>query len=138
MSATTTTGHCLCGDVTFQLEGDPLWVCHCHCVNCRRNTGSVVATYVGVRNDQVTYTAGQRRFYEPSLGVQRGFCGKCGTPMSYESEQYPGELHIHLCTLDEPEKYVAQAHVFYSQRVKWFEIADDMPRLSRTSKDSGS
>jgi hypothetical protein len=135
MSRSVTEGSCLCGEVRFTVEGDPKWVCHCHCVNCRRNTGSAVATFVGVGRDQVTYTKGERRFYHPSKDVSRGFCGNCGTPLSYEAEKYPDELHLYLCTLDEPDNFVAQAHVFYSQRVKWFEIADDHPRYQRTSRE---
>ncbi len=135
MDKATVEGRCLCGDVQFRVEGDPAWVAHCHCESCRRNTGCAVATFVGFRPDQVTYIAGQRQFYQSSVGVRRGFCGKCGTPLTYEAEKFPGETHLYLSTLNEPERFVAESHVYYSERISWFEIADELPRHARTSRD---
>lgn len=129
----TIDGRCLCGGIRFRVTGDPVWVGHCHCESCRRNTGSAVATFLGFRPSQVAYLMGQRRFYESSPGVRRGFCGDCGTPLSYEADKFPNEIHLYLSTLDEPEKFPAQFHVFYAERVRWFEIADDLPRHESTS-----
>lgn len=126
-------GRCLCGAIRFHVIGDPIWVGHCHCDSCRRNTGSAVATFIGVQAGQVSYTQGERQFYESSVGVRRGFCGKCGTPLTYEAERFPGEVHLYLCTLNEPEKFLPEFHVFYSERVPWFEVVDDLPRYARTS-----
>ena len=61
------SGHCLCGSVCFEIRGKPVWVGHCHCQSCRRNTGSAVATFVGLRSAQVTYTAGERHFFDDFL-----------------------------------------------------------------------
>ncbi len=52
-------GRCFCGKLQFELEGQPLWVAHCHCDSCRRNTGSAVATFVGYNKEQLTYTRGK-------------------------------------------------------------------------------
>ena len=116
------------------IDGEPIWIGHCHCESCRRNTGSAVATFVAFRPSQVTYTHGNRQFFISSPGVRRGFCSNCGTPLSYEAEKFPDETHLYLCTLDEPGKFVPTFHVFYKERVPWFEISDDLPRHQRTSK----
>jgi hypothetical protein len=127
------TGRCLCGAVRFQVEGDPRWVGHCHCRSCRRHTGSAVTTFAGFPPDQVAYTRGERAFCASSPGVRRGFCAACGTPLTYESDRFPGEIHLYVCTLDEPERFVPTFHVFYEERVPWLEIHDDLPRHARTS-----
>ena len=57
-----TTGKCLCESIKFKIHGNPLWVSHCHCQSCRRNTGSVVATFVGLRKEQLSYITGSRKF----------------------------------------------------------------------------
>lgn len=121
-------GHCLCGSIQFRVEGDALWVAHCHCESCRRNTGSAVATFVGFKPSQLEYLSGQRKIFESSPGVRRGFCPDCGTPLSYETDRSPDEIHLYLCSLDNPERFEAQSHVFYSERVPWFEIADELAR----------
>jgi len=126
----TQTGRCLCGNIRFEAKGRRLWVAHCHCASCRRNTGSAVATFVGYAKDQLTYTRGQRKFYQSSPGVQRGFCADCGTPLTYESDRCPEEVHLYISTLDEPGAYRPQVHVFVDERIPWMELADELPRYA--------
>ena len=54
----TTTGRCQCRAIEYEFEGEPKWVMHCHCENCRRAVSSAVATYVGVRLRAVQLSAG--------------------------------------------------------------------------------
>lgn len=132
------TGHCLCGNVQFEASGKPLWVAHCHCNSCRRSTGAPVTTFVGFGKDQVTYTRGERTFYESSPGVRRGFCARCGTPMTYEADRCPTESHLYLSTLDEPGRYLPQLHVFAAERVPWLELHDALPRYEGFSSKGGA
>lgn len=132
------TGRCLCGKVRFEAHGRRLWVAHCHCNSCRRSTGAPVTTFVGFATDQVRYTRGERKFHESSPGVLRGFCAECGTPMTYESDRSPGEVHLYISTLDEPGAYPAQLHVFYAERIPWVELHDDLPRYPGLSTDGGT
>lgn len=131
-----TRGRCLCGNLRFELRGRRLWVAHCHCDSCRRNTGSAVATFVGYRKEQLTYTRGERKFYRSSPGVQRGFCADCGTPMTYEADRYPDEVHLHIGTIDNPEAFEPQLHVFFAERIGWMDLADDLPRYAGLTPDA--
>lgn len=126
--ADVVSGRCLCGNLQFELRGKRLWVAHCHCESCRRNTGSAVATFVGYNKDQLTYTSGQRKFYQSSPGVQRGFCADCGTPMTYEADRCPDEVHLYVSTIDNPGAFRPQVHVFFGERIPWLELEDDLPR----------
>ena len=132
----TASGRCLCGNLQFEVHGRRLWVAHCHCDSCRRNTGSAVATFVGYRKEQLTYTRGERRFYESSPGVQRGFCADCGTPMTYEADRCPDEVHLYISTLDNPGDFKPQLHVFIAERIPWMEVHDDLPRYEGFSTDA--
>ena len=40
------TGECLCGAVRYEVDIDPVWVSHCRCSMCRKQTGAPVDTYV--------------------------------------------------------------------------------------------
>lgn len=126
------TGGCLCGAVRFEARGEPLWMVHCHCHSCRRNTGSAVATFLGYRMKDVEWVKGRRAFYESSPGVQRGFCSACGTPLSYEGDRAPGETHLYISTMDEPDRFPPEKHVFYEEKIAWFDTADDLPRFPRS------
>lgn len=131
-----TTGRCLCGNLQFEVRGRQLWVAHCHCDSCRRNTGSAVATFVGYRKEQLTYTRGERTFYQSSSGVQRGFCANCGTPMTYEADRCPDEVHLYVSTLDNPCEFRPQLHVFFAERISWMELEDDLPRYEGLTQGS--
>lgn len=131
----TTTGRCLCGDIRYQFEGAPLWVAHCHCESCRRQTSSAVATFVGVRKDGLTFTSGQPAVYHSSPGVDRSFCSRCGAPIAFACEQaFPGEIHLYLGTLDDPDSVRATSHVHVGEQLHWFEVADDLPRYAASGR----
>ncbi len=64
--------------------GSPTVVVYCHCRDCRRFSGAPVSLFAGYRSKQVELTGGEPTAYESSPGVHRSFCGRCGTPVSFE------------------------------------------------------
>ena len=131
----TRIGGCLCGAVRFEAHGAPLWVAHCHCTSCRRTTASAFTTYAGYRPDDVAFLSGQPKKHRSSPGVMRGFCADCGTALSFESERWPDEIHLFVCTFDDPGDFAPEAHVFTAESVSWLNLADHLPRHLATSSD---
>lgn len=115
-------GGCLCGAVRYRATGDPKWVAYCHCASCRRATGAPVTAYAGFERDHFAYLEGDPPRFRSSPGVTRSFCGRCGTPLTYEGERWPSEVHIHLGTLDRPEQLVPQKHAFADERLAWLRL----------------
>ncbi len=130
----TDLGHCLCGAIQFEAAGKPLWVAHCHCHSCRRNTGAVAATFVGLAGKQFTYTAGTPRVFNSSPGVRRSFCGDCGTPLTYQADHHPGEVHVYVSTFDHPEVFPPQLHVFFANAISWLHLDEQLPRHEALSQ----
>lgn len=130
------SGRCFCGELRYVVNEPPLWVGHCHCESCRRNTGSAVATFVGVSSSSFSMRHGTRSFYESSPGVRRSFCARCGTPVSYESTRFPGEVHLFLGTLDQPNQFRPEFHVHCSERIPWFEVRDELPRYPGSTDET--
>jgi len=129
---TKMTGGCMCGAVRYEVSGAPFLVSHCHCLSCRKHNGGPVVTLAGYQTSQVSFGGDERKIYESSAGVGRAFCGKCGTPLTWEGDA-GGELgqivEFHLSTFDDPEALVPTGHAFYDERISWFDIADDLPRF---------
>ncbi len=126
-------GSCFCGGVRFRVPLPPLWVAHCHCSMCRRAQGSAFVTWLGVPKDGVTFAVSDDllRSFASSPEARRSFCGRCGTPLFFESTRWPGELHVTLASLDPgvAATLEPQAHVHWSSRVPWAHLAeDDLPR----------
>jgi hypothetical protein len=135
MSATS--GHCLCRAVAFRYEGKPNWTLYCHCESCRRATSSAVATWISVPRNAFRFTAGEPAYYASSPGVRRGFCARCGSPLSYENERLPGEIHLLAGALSDPRVVEPTAHLYVRDQLPWFETADALARYERFRRDGG-
>ena len=122
------TGHCFCGAVTYTYEGPQTWACHCHCHDCRRNCAAPVVTFLGTALDGFRWTGQRPKQYVSSPGVIRHFCDTCGTPMAFQAEHYPGEIHLYAATLSDPADFEPTFHVHYDSRLPWLHVEDDLPK----------
>ncbi len=136
--ATKMIGGCMCGAVRYETTGESLKVIHCHCRSCRKHNGAAVVTLAGFKADQVKFSGDERKIYESSPGVGRAFCGKCGTPLTWEGDARDGGsiVEFHISTFDNPDVLVPVAHSFYPGRIPWFDIADNLPRYEGFSEIS--
>ncbi len=129
------SGRCLCGAVRFSYEGPEVWVGHCHCESCRRATASPFTTFLGVPRHAVRFAGTPARSYRSSPGVRRSFCGTCGTPIAYESDRFPDEIHLYAANLDAPAEAKPQFHVHTAEQLPWIVLADGLPRHPGGSED---
>lgn len=122
-------GQCLCGATRFEFDLPSKWVAHCHCTMCRRAHGAAFVTWVGVVAAQFRWVAETMlRWYESSPGAQRGFCGACGSPIAFQSEHWPGEIHLARALIEGPLDRVPQIHVHTATAVHWVTLGDTLPR----------
>lgn len=70
-----------------------------------------------------------------SPGVERLFCGNCGTQLTWHSAAAPDEIDVTTGSLDDPDTLPPADHTYYSQRVRWLHLADDLPRYPRLRTD---
>ncbi len=121
------SGHCLCGDIRYAFEGAPKWQVHCHCESCRRATASPFTSFLGVGKERFRWTGQAPVTYASSPDVTRSFCGRCGTPMAYESAARAQEIDLYAATLDTPETFRAERHVHWNEHLPWIAPADGLP-----------
>lgn len=129
----TATGGCLCGAIRYEAHGEPLWVAHCHCADCRRACGAAFVTYAGYPLGKVQFVKDTPASANTSEGTVRQFCGACGSPMSYHASRWPDEIHIFVGTLDKPEAFTPKMHVYTKEQLPWVHLADDLPRRPETT-----
>ena len=67
--------------------------------------------------------------------MTRSFCQACGTPLTYEAEWCADEVHVYISTLDNPEHFEPRSHVFFIEKIPWFDTADHLPRFAGTARD---
>jgi hypothetical protein len=79
------TGGCQCGAIRFCLKGEPSQSSICHCRMCQKAFGAYYAPLVSARGAAFAWTRGTPKYFQSSNHVRRGFCGMCGTPLTYEA-----------------------------------------------------
>src|SRR5579883_1608600 len=120
-------GRCFCGSVRFVARGAPKWVAHCHCESCRRATSAAFATYAGYSADAVSWTAAEPAIFRSSPGVVRRFCRNCGSPMSFEGERWPNEIHLFVASFEDPQSFAPTVHVHAGEQLSWLHLSDGLP-----------
>jgi hypothetical protein len=134
MSQPPVRGHCFCRSVEFEYNGEPNWVVHCHCESCRRATSSPITTWISVPRTALRFAKGAPRYFVSSAGTRRGFCESCGSPLTYEHERIPDEVHLYAVSLADPARIMPSAHVYVAEQLPWFEVADHLPRYMGTRR----
>lgn len=130
------TGHCLCGAVSYEVHGPLRDILLCHCEECRRWIGGVGA-FTATREDDLTFVQdrGLRWVASPRSDrhARRAFCGECGSSLFWRPAD--GErIHIAAGSLDPPTGLHLAGHWYTHQADEWDEPADDaLPKDSELS-----
>jgi len=121
------TGRCFCGAIRFKVEGPEKFACYCYCESCQRAAGAPVVAWATYSRDSFHVTQGAMHWHRSSPGVTRGICNTCGSSVTYENENRPGEIDLSLNCLDDPTIPVLRAHIWTEDKQPWMSISDDLP-----------
>ena len=125
-------GGCHCGAVRYSVAGEPKHRSVCHCESCRRTTGGLTTAWAGYPSEALTVERGDTKAYNSSGGVQRHFCGECGTSLFYFNEPaMPGVVDILMATFDDPENHPPALHVQMADALSWEAGLDELPKFRR-------
>ena len=122
------SGHCECGRVRYQVDGEIEDFSHCHCSQCRRLHGAAYATFAGVARDGFRYLSGEDdiKIYASSAFNDRVFCSNCGSNIMVATKKEPEFLYLSMSTIDgdppRPEGY----HIYVGSKAAWHDIDDDL------------
>jgi len=125
------TGSCLCGAVSFQIDGgfDTFFLCHCS--RCRKGTGSAHGANLFASQARLTWARGQAHIRNYALSGTRharSFCGTCGSALPMT--QFDGALIVVPAgSLDTPAEIKPTARICMSDAAPWAEHLDAVPGL---------
>lgn len=94
-----------------------------------------MTTYAGFETSQVSWGGSPRGTYISSAGVQRSFCPRCGSPVSFSGDRWPGEIHLFVASFDEPANFAPRVHVHVGEQLPWMHLADGLPRYRTTARE---
>ncbi|MBL8699468.1 MAG: GFA family protein [Alphaproteobacteria bacterium] len=122
MTTTTLKGSCLCGAVTYTVTGEPKRFYHCHCMRCRKATGTGHASNIFLQPGTLTWLSGEEqiRAFKPPEAQRftNCFCTTCGSRLPRQPKGGDAVI-IPAGSLDEEPPIRPQARIFQSSRASW-------------------
>jgi hypothetical protein len=120
---------CNCGQLRARVDGDPVRISVCHCLACKRRTGSAFAHNAGFAGDQVTIEGEWKswsRITDSGRTNQFHFCPDCGSILFYDVELRPGIVHIPAGVFADPDFPAPTIELYPERKVGWCEVELDM------------
>ena len=109
----TRVGGCLCGAVRYRLTGQPLRAGICHCLDCRKVSGSFYSAFA-IWSRTSFHSTG-----EFGTHAGRSFCIKCGGRVFSFTD---AEAEIMLGSLDQaPGEFIPEYELWVGRREEWME-----------------
>ena len=119
----TLTGGCACGQLTFAARGRPKRVGLCHCMTCRKVSGSPFNAFVIFPVGQVTIS-GEMRGWSATPESERCFCPVCGSQVFDRDAAH--EIEIKLGAFDRPNLFTPTYEAWTIRRESWLCTPDLM------------
>lgn len=129
-------GGCLCAAVRYRVSGTPIVTSICHCVSCRRASGAPAVAWVVLHAADFAYLSGQAVAFRSSPPVVRTFCGRCGTPLTYQHDESPDTIDVTTVSFDFPERFAPTREIWLEHKLDWQPVNETLPLFPRTSAEA--
>lgn len=116
------TGGCQCGAVRFR-AGRLGRASICHCRMCQKAFGGFFGPYVDALD--FVWTRGAPKHFQSSNQVRRGFCGDCGTQLSFEVEGF--DINIAIGAFDDPAGIEPAVQLAWATKLPYVDRLADLP-----------
>jgi hypothetical protein len=120
-------GHCLCGNVTYTVDGDepePIMTGICHCKDCQRSTSSAYSIIAAVDRADFHVQGDTLKQYD-TMGEDRGapahrnFCSNCGSQLFSILGDAEDVVWIKAGTLDDATWLVPELEAWTESAQPW-------------------
>ena len=99
---------CACGALSARAEGDPIRLSICHCLECKRRTGSAFgwnATYDAARVEISGAHKAFTRGSDDGYWARTHFCAECGVTVFCEIERRPAMVSLPAGAFVDPDHF---------------------------------
>jgi hypothetical protein len=133
----TITGGCLCGEIRYECQGEPVVSFICHCTDCQQFTGSVFAAALFFPRGSLSMLSGAPTKFavtaESGKKVEREFCNKCGASLFEVLQNLPDLISVAAGSLDDKAVFKPARHFWTKSQVATIQVNDDLPKFEKSA-----
>jgi hypothetical protein len=126
---TTHTASCRCGQLRAAATGEPVRVSACHCLDCKKRSGSAFAVQARWPTEQVRIEGRSKSWVNVADSGNRitfHFCPACGSDVHYQIDgKFDGLVAIPLGAFDDPYFVRPAFSVWEHRKHDWVAIVGD-------------
>ncbi|KAH8821321.1 Mss4-like protein [Xylogone sp. PMI_703] len=135
------SGNCLCGNLGYEITGEPGATVVCHCLTCQRLSGTAFTTNIPVPTADFKLASGtpksfKAKHHEVDMTLTIYYCPDCGTTIYKESDAdaFKGIVLVQAGTLkDGIDSRVPQAELWLKNKAKWLPVIEGTSQLQEFS-----
>lgn len=134
-------GGCTCRFVRYRMTAKPMIIHCCHCRWCQRETGSAFALNAMIESDRVQLLQGDVEVIDTPSNSGKGQrisrCPKCHIAV-WSNYAGAGDAvrFVRVGTLDEPDRFPPDIHIFTASKQPWVVLPPDTPAVAEYYKSS--
>lgn len=123
------SGSCLCGTVTYEVQGPFTSMVNCHCSMCRKQHGAPFATFLPAPLAGFRWTGAEAALvtFQSSTRSARSGCKTCGAPAPIVLPERNMAL-VPAGPLEGDLPLTPQMHIFVGSKAPWYAITDGLPQ----------
>ena len=121
---------CRCGQLRATTSGEPVRVSVCHCLDCKKRSGSAFAVQARWPTEQVTMEGRSKswsKLTDSGNRISFHFCPDCGSDVHYVIEgKFAGLVAIPLGAFEDPYFARPGFSVWEERKHDWVEVCGDV------------
>ncbi|MEQ1564661.1 MAG: GFA family protein [Myxococcota bacterium] len=124
-----TIAACSCGQLAVSCAGAPARVSVCHCLACKRRTGSAFGAQARYEAHQVTVSGESTSWERVGDGGSRvtfRFCPRCGSTVFWTLDAVPGVVAVAVGCFADPEFEPPRVSVYEERQCPWVILGDSV------------
>ncbi len=128
------TGGCLCGQVRYSANAEPMFTGVCHCTTCQKQTGSAFNVVVAIPQAALSIQGSAKTHShvgDSGQQVVARFCPNCGTTITSEPAAMPGASILRVGTLDDTSWVKPTMEIYCDSKQSWVQLGGGLQSFGK-------